>query len=165
MIKDLIKTEESITNLIDKYSSMILKVAFLYVKNISDAEDITQEVFEKLFTSNKKFKDEEHIKAWLIVITKNKAIDLLKSSWFKKRSEMKESNMVYYDKVVGGNEVLKAIISLDVKYKDVIYMYYYEGYSTKEISEKLNQKEATIRTRLKRAREKLKIKIGGDICA
>lgn len=148
-----------IQSAISKYSKTCVKVAFSYLKNISEAEDITQDVFLALLQSNKDFDHDEHLKAWLIRVTINKCKNYLKSAWFRNRNELPE-NLSYMEE--GESEILQAVLSLGKKYRIPIHLYYYEGYSIKEISEILEEPMATVGTRLSRGRSKLKKLIGGD---
>ena len=142
-----------------KYSKTVTRTAFSYLKNISDAEDITQEVFLILLQSNRDFEDDEHLKAWLIRVTINKCKNHLKSRWFKNRRQLPEDLSYMPDEE---NEMLQAVLSLSDKYRIPIHLYYYEGYSIKEISEILDEPIATVGTRLARGRSQLKKLIGGD---
>lgn len=159
MNKQLIQTNNCIEDIIDTYSDMVLRLAFLYLKNLTDAEDITQDVFIKLFKSNKIFNGKEHIKAWLITVTSNTAKDYLKSAWKRKIIPIK--NEISIQDNYKESELINEVLKLPIKYRDVIYLYYYKEYSTKEISQILNAKEPTVRTRLKRGRHLLKEKLGG----
>lgn len=152
---DKLKASCSYTEYINKYSDMILRVAFSYMKNVEDAEDITQDVFLKLITHPKQFENPEHEKAWIIRVTINLCKNKLKSSWFTKRAELsKEAH--YYDEINEEDGVFKAVMSLDTKYRVIIHLYYYEEYSTREIAEMVNKKESTVRSLLYRGREQLK---------
>lgn len=151
--------DKFINQAINMYSKNCVKVAFSYLKNISEAEDITQEVFLILFKSDKKFNNEQHLKAWLIRVTINKCKNYLKSSWFKNRKELPE-NLSYM--LREESELMQVVLSLNSKYRVPIHLYYYEGYSIKEIAEILEEPVATIGTRLARGRKKLKILIGGS---
>ena len=135
----------------------ILRLAFSYTKNISDAEDITQEVFIKLYENFSKFKTEEHLKKWCIKVTINKCKNLFLSSWKKKICYLNEKNenKNYTNFPVKKDEVLNAILELPPKYRIIIILYYYNGYKIHEIAELLKMKETTIKTRLKRAKSKL----------
>lgn len=144
---------------VSMYSKTCVRVAFSYLKNVSEAEDITQEVFLALFESSKKFEHNEHLKAWLIRVTINKCKNHLKSSWFKNRNELPE-DLSYMPQ--GESDLLQAVLSLSNKYRIPIHLYYYEGYSIKEISEILEEPVATVGTRLARGRKKLKDLIGGE---
>ncbi|QOR35053.1 sigma-70 family RNA polymerase sigma factor [Clostridium sp. 'deep sea'] len=156
---DIYQNINNINKIVEDYSDMVLRLAYMYVKNISDAEDITQEVFIKFFNSKIEFRDKEHIKAWLITVTKNAAKDNVKS-WWKRMTSIFEDNFTVTDNYFG-SDVIKQVLDLPLKYRDIIYLYYYEGYSTVEIAKKLSMKEATVRTRLSRGRSLLKIELGG----
>jgi RNA polymerase sigma factor (sigma-70 family) len=147
---------------VEKYSKTVAKTAFAYLKNTADAEDVTQEVFLTLMQKAPAFESEEHLKAWLIRVTINKSRDFLKSGWFKSRTPLYEE-LPYLTSEQ--NDLLAAVLSLDVKYRLPIHLYYYEGYSIKEIAEILGERATTIGTRLARGRkilkDILKDKIGG----
>ena len=88
--------KETIERLVQKYSSMVLQIAYQYSFNKSEAEDITQEVFIKLYNNIKKIKNEEHIKAWLIRVTINLSIDYNRNYWNKNTTSLDE-NYKYFD--------------------------------------------------------------------
>ena len=100
------------------------------------------------------FNDEEHIKAWLLKVTANECKNRLKSFWHKNMISLEEIVLPVQDKE--DREVIKMVLSLPVKYRNVLYLHYFEGYSIREMSELLNLKEATVKTHLKRGRELLK---------
>lgn len=143
---------------VHKYSQTVAKTAFSYLKNTTDAEDITQEVFLTLMQKRPEFENQEHLKAWLIRVAINKCKNYLKSSWFRKRKPMPEE-IPYLPQEQ--NELLSTVLTLDVKYRLPIHLYYYEGYSIKEIAEILGKNASTIGTRLARGRKALKNMIGG----
>jgi RNA polymerase sigma-70 factor (ECF subfamily) len=143
---------------VHKYSQTVVKAAFSYLKNTADAEDITQEVFLSLMQNQPEFKNEEHLKAWLIRVAINKCKNHLKSGWFRSNNPIPE-NISYLPNEQ--SELLSTVLSLEVKYRLPIHLFYYEEYSIKEIAEILEEKEATIGTRLARGRKKLKDIIGG----
>lgn len=86
MTYGLSHTDDFILTILDKYADMVFRLAFMYLRNHSDAEDATQEIFLKLFRINLQFNSEDHIKAWLITVTSNYCKDILKSMWRKKVS-------------------------------------------------------------------------------
>jgi RNA polymerase sigma-70 factor (ECF subfamily) len=147
-----------IQSAVHKYIKTVAKVAFSYLKNTAEAEDITQEVFLALVQKQPEFDNEEHLKAWLIRVVVNKCKNHLKSSWFSKREAIQEE-LSYMPKEQ--SEVLLAVLALEVKYRIPIHLYYYEGYSIKEIAEILGERPATIGTQLSRGRDILKNMIGG----
>ena len=148
-----------VKNAVIKYSLTVAKTAFTYLKNTEDAEDITQDVFVTLMLKNPVFENDDHCKAWLIRVTINKCKDYRKSSWFRNRIHSIPDELSYLQPEE--EEVLSAVSSLEVKYRMPIHLYYYEGYSIKEIAEILDEKPATIGTRMARGRNILKKKIGG----
>lgn len=143
---------------IQKYSNMIYRLAVSMLKNKEDSEDVYQDVIIKFCKHYEKLKDEEHEKAWLIRVTINQCKSLLRLSWFKNREKLDE-NIPYLDKVK--DDVYYAVSELPLKYRTVIYLFYYEEYKISEIAKILNEKESTIKSQLSRARAMLKDKIGG----
>ena len=156
-----------------KYANMVMRVALNYCRNKYDAEDITQNVFCKLVkiasdTKSKsngvlEFNDEEHLKRWLIRVTINECHTLFVTPWHKRTSYLEDENIqekVYRQEEK--SELYEVVMSLPRKYRMVIYLYYYEEYSTKEIGEILDIKEATVRAQLMRGREKIKRKLKED---
>lgn len=160
MQNESLDMDNYISNIVDKYSDMVLRLALTYLKNMSDAQDVCQNVFIKIFEQNKTFTDSEHEKAWIIRVTINACKDILKSPWEKRLLSINEAILPIKDKK--NNEVVSLVLELPVKYRSVIYLYYFESYSTQEIAKLLNRNDATVRTQLKRARKLLKNKmIGG----
>ncbi|QAA33838.1 RNA polymerase sigma factor [Clostridium manihotivorum] len=145
---------------VETHGNTVYKICKLYLKSEADVEDVFQQVFLTLIEKKPSFKDSEHEKAWLIKVASNKCKDFLKNYWNKNTISIENVDSPIEEN--SSNEVITAVAALDNNYKLVIFMYYYQGYSTSEISEILKVKEATIRTRLKRAREKLKEKLEVD---
>lgn len=158
MLKSKEYNEEIVSKIYDDYSNMILKIAFTYVKNSTIAEDIMQEVFIKYINKMPEFESNENEKAWFIRVTINLSKDHLKSFWIRKRTEMPEELTYLQDEE---QEVIYDVLKLPNKYKSIIYLYYYEGYSIKEIAKILKINEKTVGTRLSRGRKILKINIEG----
>jgi RNA polymerase sigma factor (sigma-70 family) len=149
---------ESVRRALDLYSQSMIKIAFTYLKNVADAEEVTQEVFLTYLQKRPAFENNEHEKAWLIRTTINKSKNMLKTGWFKSRNPVPE-DLSYLPKEE--NEVLQAVLALDKKYRIPIHLHYYEGYSMQEIAEIMQAKPATVGTWLARGRLLLKEKIGG----
>lgn len=152
-------TNDVVEEALDKYSNLVRKICFMYLHNYQDVEDVFQEVFLKLLQSNTAFESEEHRKAWICKVTINKCKDLYKSFWRRNVESIEDKEIPFEDSYE--SEVMNAVLSLPLKYKDAIFLFYYEGYTVKEISKLLNQKENTIYSNLHRARELLKQKLGG----
>lgn len=150
--------KENLSDILELYSDMVMRIAYQNIKNIAEAEDICQEVFLRLIEKNKIFESQEHIKAYIIRVTINKCRDYLKSGWFRKRVQSKEEQIMnqYGQNNRQENSILESVMELPLKYQNVIYLYYYEGYAVKEISKILHKNEGTIKTWLRRARQQLK---------
>ena len=157
-------TKENFHRTYEKYSDLVYRLCLLYLKNESDAKDGLQDIFLKLWEKKPSFKNEQHTQAWLIRTTKNYCLDILKGSWHKKRVrfEPKEFAEKSSPQETAGENLFDVITTLPEKYREVLYLYYYEEYSCKEIAEMMQKKESTVRSLLKRGREALQKKIGGD---
>lgn len=148
--------------LYQKYGEMLYKIAFLYFGNSHDAEDALQEVFVKALQKLPKGTD-EHQKAWLIRVTQNQCRDMLK------RSENK--NICIDDVVLAGEceninnesriDILQKIVKLSPKYKTAVILYYYYDYSVSQIADTLKISQSSVKMRLKRGRDILKLELEG----
>ena len=127
-----------------------------------DAQDIVQEVFLKFARNASQFQSDEHIKAWLIRVAINMCTDLKRSAWNRKTTELNDECLPAEEFTTGESELYQAVMSLPVKYKDVIHLFYYEGYSIKEISRITEQKENAVKTQLSRGRVLLKELLKGE---
>lgn len=141
-----------------QYTDTVYRVAVHNTRCKSDAEDVTQEVFVKLLESSKKFKDGEHLKAWLIRVTINECRTLMR----KYSRETEQSAEIADCAVYDGDSVLETVKALPENYRNAIYLHYYEGYTAKEIGKILDAKENTVLSWLSRGRAALrKEMIGG----
>lgn len=150
--------EREFAEVYDRYVGDVYRLCFSFMKNRMDAEDAVQETFLKYYRLQKKFDSMEHRKAWLIVTASNHCKDLLKQWWRRgenlddwKERAGKEEPMV--------DEMMDLVMKLPEKYKTAVYLYYYEGYDSKEIAEMLHRPASTIRTYLQKARKLLKQEI------
>lgn len=148
------RSNQKVSDMITKYADMVLRLCLVHLKNKADAEDAFQEVFIKFFEKSPQFYDENHEKAWLIRCVTNHCKNKLRSYWSRKRVDIEEIVIPIKDKEE--QQIIRYVMDLPLKYRNVIYLYYYEGYSTKEIAEILKSKDGTIRTRLDRGRDLLK---------
>ncbi|MCL1823602.1 MAG: RNA polymerase sigma factor [Oscillospiraceae bacterium] len=148
---------EILTDMIEKYRGVVFRAALGYIKNIHDADDIAQNVFVKLMEKNKTFLSEEEKKAWLIRVAINEAKNLLKSAWFKKRADLETLDESLANPAGDNFKLHDYIKGLKPKYRTVIFLHYYEGYTAKEIAGILKIPQSTVLTQLQRAREQLKI--------
>lgn len=160
MIHSSYRDSDVLTEILFKQGDMVRRICFVYLRNQADVEDTFQDVFLKLMQCDTCFVDDEHLKAWLCRVTINKCKDLCKSFWRKNVGPINEVTQTFEDKEE--SEIMQAVISLPVKFKEVIYLFYYEGYSVVHMAKMLNQKENTIYSNLHRARQLLKKKLGGS---
>ena len=137
----------------DKYIDTIYRLALSRTKSQQYAEDITQDVFVKLISSRKNFESEEHLKAWLLRVTINLTKDLFSSSWFKTTDELSE-DISYRDEEK--SDLYYAVMKLSQKYRTVIHLHYYEGYSVDEIAKITGARPGTVKSQLHRSRQMLK---------
>ena len=156
------RSEEEVNRVIEQYSDTVRRICMVHLKNYADTEDIFQNVFLKYVLSSVSFENEEHEKAWLIRVTINACKDLLKSFFHSRITSLDEIMEQPAELPSDHREVLEAVLSLPQKYRDVIYLHYYEDYTAPEISRILGKKVNTIYTLLTRSKQMLREKLGGD---
>ena len=156
------RSEEEANRAIERYSDTVRRLCMIHLKNEADTEDIFQTVFLKYVLSSASFESEEHEKAWFIRVTINACRDLLRS--FFRKNTIPLDQLLDQPAPVGEDhrEVLEAVLSLPPRYKDAVYLHYYEGYTAPEISRILGKNVNTVYTLLGRARQLLKEKLGGE---
>lgn len=150
-----LRAEEEFEKIYDRHVDMVYRVCFSFMKNQADTEDMVQETFLKLISGRKKFASREHEKAWLIVTASNTCKDELRR--LKRKLEY-ISSCRRQDTVAsaGGGDMSELLLALPPKYKEVVYLHYYEGYHASEIGELLHCPASTVRNKLSRARKFLK---------
>lgn len=140
----------------------VYQICRLHLKNAADAEDAAQTVFLNYWKTKPEFRDAEHEKAWFIVAARNQSRDMLRAWWRCHRADSRElEKAMHFDSPEDG-ELMRELLALPTKCKDAMYLYYYEGYSSREIAEMLECSESAVRSQLCEGRKKLKIKLGGD---
>ncbi|MDO5558328.1 MAG: sigma-70 family RNA polymerase sigma factor [Oscillospiraceae bacterium] len=145
----------------DKHKNTVYRTAFTYFKNTADAEDITSEVFIKCFEQDSNYNSDEHLKAWLIRCTINRCRDVLRSFRYKNHVSLEEADLVY--ETPEESTVYHAVMNLPSKYRIVIHLYYYEGYSVDEIAGITEKSSTAVQTQLYRARNKLAKILGEEL--
>ena len=157
------RNETEANRAMDLYADMVRRICFVHMKNHADVEDVFQEVFLKYILYDKQFYSDAHEKAWLIRVAVNACKDMLKSFFRRKTDFIEDAGQAYvYNFDQGEREVLDAVFRLPDKYRDVIYLFYYEGYSAVEIAGILKKKVNTVYTWLDRAKKMLKGQLGGE---
>ena len=149
--------DEKAQQLLNQYGELLYRVAFSYVRSKADAEDAVQETYMRLLQKAPVFENEEHKKAWLLRITVNICKDMLKSAWNNRTVSLesisqKERNALVLPYGIL-DETIWIVMELNEKYRLPLYLFYYEGYSIREIGEILELPESTVKSHLKRGRD------------
>lgn len=142
---------DTIQQIVEQYSDMVLRIAYQNTHNLHEAEDIMQDVFIALMAQSS-FSSAEHIKAWLIRATVNKCRDYLRSAR-SRELPMQESMLVFSPEE---QVIIEEVALLPPMERTIIYLYYYEGYSAKEIADILGKSRNAVYLRLMRAKNRLK---------
>ncbi len=156
------RTEEEVLRAVECYADTVRRICFVHLKKYEDVEDAFQEIFLKYLLHEEDFESHAHEKAWLIRVAINVCRDMLRSPFRRRVTSLEdiEYEPFYIQKEEG--ELLGCILEMPQKYRDVLYLFYYEGYSAVEIAGLMHRKENTIYTWLARAKKILKEKLGGD---
>lgn len=156
--------EEEVRQAMEQYGPSVWRVCMVHLKNRTDAEDILQTVFLKYALRDAPFESQEHEKAWVLRVAINQCRDLLSSVFRSRAVPLEQLLEEQADPVPQEHrEVLQAVLSLPEKFRDAVYLYYYEGYKAAEIGKLLGKKVNTVYTLLERARKLLKVQLeGGD---
>ena len=155
--------QEEAERLVNAYSDLILRLSYTYLKSTHDAEDICQTVFLKLLTGGQAFDSPAHEKAWIIRAAANACKDLLRSAG-RRRTVGLEAVAEAPAPESPEFCVLDAAMALPDKYREAVYLYYYEGYSAREIGALLGRSEAAVNAHLSRGRNRLRTMLGGECC-
>ena len=161
---------EQVSEMINRNSDMVYRLAFSMVKSVQDAEDVHQEVFIRYIRTNPLFENREHERAWFIRVTTNLCKNLWKSAWRQKMismdslEETQEGNAYIQQSLNEEEELLvETVKRLPFKYRVVVHLFYYEEMSLEEIAKALNLKSSNVRTRLTRARKMLREWLKEDV--
>ncbi len=141
------------TGYVKQYHKSLFRLAYSYVRNRENAEDICQEAYLKLLDYRDEFSSDEDCKRWLMRVVINLSKNLLRSSRFTRTDELTEDIPLA---TAEDGELLALVKTLPTKYGEVIHLFYYEGYSVKEIADILRISQTAVTSRLSRGREKLK---------
>ena len=155
-------TESIFEDAVNRNSQRLFLIAYSYTQNRSDAEDIMQNTFLKLWNCHKPFNDEKHIDKRLTRVCINERNDIFRSVFRKKSVSLDEANeLTHFDKHFNV-DLFNAVSSLPKKERVVTHLFYYEDMSIKDISALLSLKESTVKSLLKRSREKLRLRLGDE---
>lgn len=153
--------EQFLRDAMNQHGDMVYRLALCRLQNISDAEDVYQDVFLRLLNQDTTGWDKEHLKAWLIRTTLNRCADVGRF-WLRRSTvPLAEVAQSIHSDDEDAAELWDAVAHLPVKLRTPLHLHYVEGYSTDEIASILKIPANTVRTRLYRARQKLKAMLGG----
>lgn len=159
-------TNETISQTVEAYSQMLLRLACTRLGSTADAEDAVQEAFLRLLTARPSFRDEEHKRAWLIRTTLQRASDIRRRADRRHSVPLEavaEAMAPEPEALDRAGEIRAAVRALPEKYSAPVHLYYYEGYSIKEIARLLGLPAPTVGTRLARGRERLRQLLKEDV--
>lgn len=142
-----------------RYADTVYRIALNYTRNPHDSEDVLQNVMLRFYRSMGKLGGEEYIKAWLIRVTINESKRFLKRNRSRATVSLGNYANTVYQNDFEDRELFLEVMSLDAKYRDVLYLFYFEHYTTDEIASLTGTKPSTVRTRLSRARELLRTRL------
>ena len=143
-----------------KYSPMLYRICVVMLGNETDAQDAVQDTICKYLEHTKKFRDQEHEKAWLIRVARNRCIDMQRFRLRHPQIELSEITASYENPEY--SEVLTQLVALPVPVKTAVYLYYIEGYKTKEVSDILGISVNAVKKRLQRGRKLLRLRLEED---
>lgn len=150
-----VRTKEEVASLYRRHADMVYQLCLMLMKNVPDAEDAVQTVFRKVIECPKPFRDHEHEKAWLIVTARNECRNQLKHWWRTRRESEEVFHTLAWEQPRDG-ELWEQILTLPEKYRLVLYLHYYQGYTALETAQILGKNPSTVRGWLVQARKKLK---------
>lgn len=160
------RSDEDIRGAMERHADTVRRLCVVHLKSYADTEDVFQTVFVRYARRDEPFESPEHERAWFVRVTINACRDLMRSPFRRRTVPLDEVLEVVDPSSEGGSEareVLAAVLALPQKYRDVVYLHYYEGYSAPEIARLLGRNVNTVYTNLTRARERLRDALGGEL--
>lgn len=151
-------SREEVAEIYRRQFKLVYQVCIVLMKNVPDAEDAVQTVFRRVMERDEPFYDPEHEKAWLIVTARNECRDQLNHWWRTRREDASALEALTWEQPEDA-QVWDQVAALPDKYRLVLYLHYYQGYTTGEIAQMLGDNPATVRSRLVQARKKLKLQL------
>lgn len=148
--------KKELEDIASQYRDCIFSIAYHYLKNSYDADDIVQNVLIKYYHNKKTLESEEHKKHWLIRVAINECKKVLLSPWRNRCQNIDDYAQMLQFEEPEQSELFYAVMELPQKYRIVVHLYYYEDYCVREIGQLLGIRETAVSTRLLRARKLLK---------
>lgn len=159
--------EQRLQSLMDEYGDSVLRMCYVYLKDYQLAEDVTQETFIRVYQYLDEFKGQSSIKTWIIQIAINLSKNQMRTNWWKNRVDEELPDIPtneYSDSFVDRQLIMNEVSKLPSKYREVILLYYYQELSIAEVAMVLHINESTVKSRLSRAKKKLKPELKEVLC-
>ena len=152
---------EEIEAIYRRQFKLVYQICLVLMKSVPDAEDAAQTVFRRVMERAEPFRDPEHEKAWLIVTARNECRDQLRHWWRRCREDASALEALAWEQPEDGS-IWEQVAALPDKHRLVLFLHYYQGYTTDEIAKMLGENPSTVRSRLVQARKKLKIRLEAE---
>ena len=149
-------TDAAFEAAVEQYGDTVFRLAYSYLKNRADAEDVMQETLLKLYLARKPFQSPEHERHWVVRVAVNESRKVLRSFWRRRAVSLDEQRDEAAPEDSAQREVFEAVMALEPKYRLTVYLYYYEGCSVREVADALRANPSTVQTWLLRARARLR---------
>ena len=156
------RSDAFLSDAMEQYGDAVYRLALCRLDSRADAEDVFQDVFLRLLRDKTEFRDGEHLKAWLLRVTVNCCNDLRRSAWFKRTAPLEAAPDAAARMLETHSELWQAVHALPDDLRTAVWLHYVEGYGTDEIASLVGCRPATVRTRLHRARKRLKFELEGS---
>lgn len=147
---------QKLQELVTLYQDNLFAVAFNICKNAQDAEDVVQDTFIRYYTLKKEFDSGQHIRAWLIRVTINRAKNVSRTFWRRNKLSLEDYMETLSFETKESENLFETVMKLPEKYRIVIHLFYYEDYSVNEIADILKISESNVKVRLSRGRRLLR---------
>ena len=151
-------TDQAFQEAVDRHADAVFRLAYSYLKNRADAEDVMQETLLKLYTQPP-FETAEHERYWVVRVAVNQCKHLLRSPWRRRTGPLEESAETAVFDTPAQSELFREVMALPSRYRAAVYLHYYEGYSVREVAEAMHANPSTVQTWLMRARGQLRINL------
>ena len=148
--------------MVSRWADTVLRLGYTWTGSLQDAQDVSQTVLLKLLTSPRRLDGEDQERAWVLRVAVNCCKDLKKSAWVRRRVPLESAGEAAAEMPeVEDSLVLRAVQALPEKYRQAVYLRYYEEYGVEEIADLMGCKASQVSTYLYRGKQKLKIMLGG----
>ena len=152
-------TDQEFQAAVERYGDTLFRLAYSYLKNRADAEDVMQETLLKRYVESKPFDSPEHEKRWLLRVAINECKRILRSPWRRRTGPLEEVEEAAVFDRPAQSELFRQVMALPPKYRAAVYLHYYEGYPVREAAALMGANPSTVQTWLMRAREQLRVKL------